>query len=72
MEIFYLRWGLAGSQRIGRIIKKDSVSSAGYTVLSSRPILLEKLDRKNFIRAMGLEEYQDTIRSEDRGSATKI
>ncbi len=45
----------------GRIFKKDSVSRAGYTVLSSRPILLEKLDRKNSIRTMGLEGYQDII-----------
>lgn len=48
-------------ENIGRIIKKDSASRAGYTVLSSRTILLEKLDRKNSIRTMGLEESQDII-----------
>ncbi len=48
-------------ENIGRIIKKDSASRAGYTVLSSRPILLEKLDRNNSIRTMGLEEDQDII-----------
>ena len=46
---------------IGRIIKKDSSSRAGYTVLSSWPILLEKLDRKNSISMLGLEGYQDVI-----------
>jgi PAS domain S-box-containing protein len=44
-----------------RIIKKDSASRAGCTVLSSQPVLLEKLDRKNSIRTMGLEGYQDII-----------
>lgn len=42
-------------ENTGRIIKKDSASRAGYTVLSGRPILLEKLDRKNSFRTMGLE-----------------
>lgn len=45
----------------GRIIKRDLASLAGYTVLSSQPILLEKLDRKNSIRAMGIEEHRDII-----------
>lgn len=45
----------------GKIIKKDLVSRAGYTVLSKRPILLEKLDRKNSIRTMGFEGYQDIM-----------
>ncbi len=45
----------------GRIIKKDSSSRAGYTVLSSWPILLEKLDRKRSIMTMGLEGYQNII-----------
>jgi PAS domain-containing protein len=48
-------------ENIGRIIKKDSASRAGYTVLSSRPILLEKLDKKTSFRTMGLEESQDII-----------
>lgn len=45
----------------GRIINTDSISSADYTVLSSRPILLEKLARMNSIRAMDPEEDQDVI-----------
>jgi len=49
------------SENIGRIIKRDSASRAGYTVLSSRPILLEELNRKNSLRKMGLEESQDII-----------
>ncbi|AKB51056.1 Sensory transduction histidine kinase [Methanosarcina barkeri str. Wiesmoor] len=48
-------------ENIGRIIKKDSASRAGYTVLSSRTIMLEKLDKNNSIRTMGLEENQDII-----------
>jgi PAS domain S-box-containing protein len=48
-------------ENIGRVIKKDSASRAGYTVLSSRPIYLEKLNRKNTIRTMGFEESQDII-----------
>lgn len=48
-------------ENIGRIIKKDLASRAGYTVLSSRPILLEKLDKKSSLRTMGLEESQDII-----------
>ncbi|HOA68744.1 MAG TPA: PAS domain S-box protein [Methanosarcina thermophila] len=49
------------SKNIGKIIKRDSASRAGYTVLSSQPILLEELDRKNSIRTMGLEENQGII-----------
>ena len=45
----------------GKIIKKDLASRAGYTVLSNRSILLEKLDRKNSLRTMGLEGYQDIM-----------
>jgi len=48
-------------ENTGRIIKKDSALRAGYAVLSGRPILLEKLDRKNSFRTMGLEESQDII-----------
>ncbi len=48
-------------ENIGRIFKKDLASRAGYTVLSSRPILLEKLDKKSSLRTMGLEESQDII-----------
>jgi len=48
-------------ENTGRIIKKDSASRAGYTVLSSRPIFLEKLNRKNTLKAMGFEESQDII-----------
>lgn len=48
-------------ENTGRVIKKDSASRAGYTVLSSRPILLEKLNRKNSLRKMGLEDFQDII-----------
>jgi PAS domain S-box-containing protein len=44
-----------------RIIKKDSASRAGYTVLSSQPILLEKLDRQNFFRTIGLEDSLSII-----------
>jgi hypothetical protein len=48
-------------ENAGRIVRKDSASRSGYTVLSSRPILLEKLDKKNSIRTIGLEENQDII-----------
>jgi len=58
-----------------KIIKKDSASKAGYTVLSdqpillekldtllsSQPVLLEKLDRKNSFRTMGLEDSPSII-----------
>ncbi|HWQ48041.1 MAG TPA: PAS domain S-box protein [Methanosarcina sp.] len=48
-------------ENAGRIIKDDSASRSGCTVLSSLPILLEKLDKKNSIRTMGLEENQGII-----------
>lgn len=48
-------------ENAGRIIENDSASRSGYTVLSSLPILLEKLDKKNSIRTMGLEENQGII-----------
>lgn len=48
-------------ENTGRIIKKDLASRAGYTVLSDCPILLEKLDKKNSFRAMGLEESPSII-----------
>jgi PAS domain S-box len=48
-------------ENIGKIIKKDSASRAGYTVLSSLPISQEKLDSNNSIRTMDLEENQNII-----------
>ncbi|WP_292389431.1 PAS domain S-box protein [Methanosarcina sp. UBA5] len=48
-------------ENAGRIIKKDSASRAGYTVLSGHPVLLERLDRKNSFRIMGLEDSQNII-----------
>lgn len=48
-------------ENTGKIIKKDSASRAGYSVLSSLPVSLEKLDSNNSIRIMGLEENQNII-----------
>ncbi|MDY0129719.1 MAG: PAS domain S-box protein, partial [Methanosarcina vacuolata] len=48
-------------ENTGRIIKKDLASRAGYTVLSDCPVLLEKLDKKNSFREMGLEESLSII-----------
>ncbi|AAM06267.1 PAS domain S-box protein [Methanosarcina acetivorans] len=42
---------------IGRVIKRDTASVAGYTVLSKKPLLIEDLNRKDSIEGMGLKEY---------------
>ena len=44
---------------IGRIIKRDAASTAGYTVLSKKPLQIEELNRKDSIDEMGLKGYQE-------------
>jgi len=44
---------------IGRVIKRDSSSAAGYTVLSKKPLQVEELNRKGFIDGLGLNGYQE-------------
>jgi len=48
-------------EEIGKIIKKNLASTAGYTVLSNRPILVEKLNKKASIKIMGLEGYPEIM-----------
>ncbi|WP_440947806.1 PAS domain S-box protein [Methanosarcina sp. T3] len=43
---------------IGRVIKRDTASIAGYTVLSKKPLLIEELNRKDSIEGMGLKGYK--------------
>lgn len=45
----------------GKIIKKDLASIAGYTVLSNRPILIEKLNKKASIQRIGLKGYPEIM-----------
>jgi PAS domain S-box-containing protein len=44
-------------EEAGKIIKKDLASMAGYTILSSRPIMVQKLHEKGSIRNLGFEGY---------------
>lgn len=46
---------------IGRVIKRDAASTAGYTVLSKKPIHTEELNRKGSIDEMGLKGYQEIM-----------
>ncbi|MCC4770670.1 PAS domain S-box protein [Methanosarcina sp. DH2] len=43
----------------GKVIKRDAASTAGYTVLSKKPIRIEKLNRKGSIEGMGFKGYQE-------------
>ncbi len=43
----------------GKTIKKELASTAGYTVLSKKPIQMEDLNRKGSIEGMGLKGYQE-------------
>jgi PAS domain S-box-containing protein len=44
---------------IGKVIKRDAASTAGYTVLSKKPIQIEELNRKGYIDGTGLKGYQE-------------
>ncbi|KKH47465.1 histidine kinase [Methanosarcina sp. 1.H.A.2.2] len=44
---------------IGKVIKRDAASLAGYTVLSKKPIRIDELNRKGSIDGMGLKGYQE-------------
>ena len=44
---------------IGKVIKRDTASAAGYTVLSKKPAYIEELNRKGSIDEMGLKGYQE-------------
>ncbi|MDD3246042.1 MAG: PAS domain S-box protein [Methanosarcina sp.] len=44
---------------IGKVIKRDTASTAGYAVLSKKPLYIEKLNGKGSIDEMGLKGYQE-------------
>ncbi len=48
-------------EETGKIIKKDSASMAGYTILSSRPIMFQKLHEKGSIKNLGFEGYPEIM-----------
>ena len=47
------------TEDIGKVIKRDAASIAGYTVLSKKPAYIEELNRKGSIDGMGLKGYQE-------------
>ena len=47
------------TEAIGKVIKRDAASIAGYTVLSKKPAYIEELNRKGSIDGMGLKGYQE-------------
>lgn len=46
-------------EEIGKVIKREEASTAGYTVFSKTPLRTEKLDEKDSIDRMGLKGYQE-------------
>lgn len=46
---------------IGKVIERDAASTAGYTVLSKKPIQIEELNKTGSIDGMGLKGYQEII-----------
>ncbi|AKB21754.1 PAS domain S-box protein [Methanosarcina sp. WH1] len=44
---------------IGKVIKRDTASTAEYTVLSKKPLQIEKLSRRGSIDEMGFKGYQE-------------
>ena len=44
-------------EEIGKRIYRKAASAAGYSVLSSRPIMLQKLNEKDSIKNLGFEGY---------------
>lgn len=48
-------------EEIGKTIDKNSASLAGYTVLTGRPILIDKLDKKDSIKKIGFEGYPEIV-----------
>ncbi len=48
-------------EETGKIIRKNVASIAGYTVLSSRPIFIENMNKKISINKIGFEGYPEII-----------
>lgn len=50
------------TEDIGKVIKREAASAAGYTVLSKTPIHIDELNEKGSIERMGLVGYQEITR----------
>ncbi len=48
-------------EETGKIIRRNLASIAGYTVLSSKPIIVENLNKNNTINKIGFEGYHEII-----------
>lgn len=57
---FLLETGIGWKpEDMGKIIMRNAASTAGYTVLSKKPIQIKELNKKDSIERMGLKGYQE-------------
>jgi PAS domain S-box-containing protein len=60
---FLLEMGIGWNlQDIGKVIKREAASTAGYSVLSKNPIRIDDLNKKDSIEGMGLKGYREITR----------